>query len=144
LGRMLWALLAPVAEISEFPDIDEAWEEGVAALRQANISITQVPVFLVLGHPRGSSKGFFDASQMNLPVRHIPRKPEAPLHFTATTEGIWISCEGASLMGKQVALLHENGDPTAASSAPAEPSMDHIPDGPPAIEYEQSAETRAE
>lgn len=143
LGRILWKLLAPVAEISEFPDIDEAWEEGLAALRQANIGISQVPLFLVLGHPRGSTKEFFDASQMNLPVRHIPRKAESPLHFTATPEGIWVTCEGASLMGKQVEMLHENGAPAASTSA-AEPNMDNIPDGPPPIEYEQTAETRAE
>ncbi len=143
LGRMLWKLLAPVAEISEFPDIDEAWEEGLAALRQANIGVSQVPLFLVLGHPRGSTKEFFDASQMLLPVRHIPRNPEAPLHITATPEGIWVTCEGASLMGRQVEMLHENAAP-AAPSGPAEPNMDDIPDGPPPIEYEQSAETRAE
>jgi hypothetical protein len=143
LGRILWKLLAPVAEISEFPDIDEAWDEGLAALKQAGIAVSQVPLFLVLGHPRGSTKEFFDSSQMNLPVRHIPRKREAPIHFTATPEGIWITCEGASLMGRQVDILHENASPTAPTT-PAEPSMEEIPDGPPPIEYEQSGESMAQ
>src|SRR5208337_2059957 len=47
-----------------------------------------------------------------------------------------------SLMGRQVEMLHDNAGPAAPT--PAAPSMDGIPDGPPPIEYEQTAETRAE
>jgi hypothetical protein len=140
LGRLLWSYLTPLKDTSEFPDIDEAWEEGLAALKQAGIGISQVPLFLVLGRPASSTREFFDAAQMNCPVRHVPRKPEAPLHFTATPEGIWVTCEGASLLGRQATILQENLAPV---EAPPEPSMADIPDGPPPIEYEQPAEGTA-
>jgi hypothetical protein len=142
LGLWLWRLLAPEKVVSEYPDIDDAWQEGIAALRQAGIAVGQVPLFLVLGRPHRSSKQLFDASQMNFPVRHIPRKPEAPIHITGSAEGIFVTCEGASLLGRQADLLRPDATPAMnGASQVTAPAAPEIPEGPPVIEYEQQAQT---
>src|SRR5438309_1616911 len=48
LGWWLWKLLGPEEADSNFPDIDQAWEEAVAALSQEGIDLTEAPLFLVL------------------------------------------------------------------------------------------------
>src|SRR2546422_9177871 len=49
LLRWLLSLLTPEAETSAFPDLDEAWERALDALRQAKLDVTELPLFLVFG-----------------------------------------------------------------------------------------------
>ena len=80
LGWYLWELLNAAAETSLFPDIDAAWKEGLQALDKAGIDVLETPIFLVLGKPLGSEEGLFNAAQVPLPVRQMPRRTDAPLH----------------------------------------------------------------
>lgn len=130
LGRWLWVLLGPDKSPSEFPDIDDAWDEATTALRGIGININQAPLFLVLGRPGASSKQLFDAAQMIFQVRHIPRRNEAPLHVTASTEGIFVTCEGASLLGRQVEMLLENARADTNGQPADEDANGEMPDAP--------------
>lgn len=99
----LWRVLWP--EIGDdFPDLDAAWEEAVAALSEAGIGLCDAPLFLILGRTAGGDASLFSASQVPWSVEHIPAEPEAPLHVYANADGIYVTCAGASLLGFQSAL----------------------------------------
>jgi len=105
LGWWLWKLLQPEEETSDFPDIDEAWAEAVKALEQGNIDITEVPLFLVVGKPAAPEEAMFAAAQLNLTVKQSPRRGDAPLHVYANRDGLYVTCAGACLSGRQAEIL---------------------------------------
>src|SRR5262245_12534934 len=118
LGWWLWKLLNAEEEASYYPEIDRAWEAAVRALAQANIQVTDLPLFLVLGRPEGpegpdfAEKArraeealFHTAAQLPLAVKQAPADALAPLHVYATREAIYVTCAGASLLGRQAAIL---------------------------------------
>jgi hypothetical protein len=117
VGRWLWDLLSPEQESSVFPDLDQSMQEAVRALDQAGIDLSAAPLFLVLGRPRRSEEPLLQAVQPTLVVNQVPRRPDAPLHVYANREGIYVSCPGASLMGRQAALMAEETTTPAADFA---------------------------
>jgi hypothetical protein len=121
LGWWLWKLLTPEVESSEYPDIDAAWDEARAALNAAGIDLTEAPLFFVLGRPAGPEEALLTAAQVALTVRQVPRRPEAPLHVYAHRDAIYVTCAGASLLGRQAAILagEEDALPGADAATPA-------------------------
>jgi hypothetical protein len=113
LAYWLWKLLGPEEDLIEFPDIEEAWEEAGRALHQAGIEVTDAPLFFVLGRPQASEETLFQAAQLQLLVKQAPARPDAPLRVYASRDGIYITCAGASLMGRQAAILAGEASPTA-------------------------------
>jgi hypothetical protein len=105
LGWWLWKLLQPQEEASIFPDIDDAWGDAVKALEQGNIDITEVPLFLVVGKPAVPEDAMFGAAHLNFTVKQSPRRSDAPLHAYANRDGVYVSCAGASLSGRQADIL---------------------------------------
>jgi hypothetical protein len=105
LGWWLWKLLLPGEEESAFPDIDKAWDEAMDALRQAGIGLSDAPLFLVLGRPAGREELLFEASHLAFDVKQVPPRRDAPLHVYANRDGIYVTCPGASLLGRQAAIL---------------------------------------
>jgi hypothetical protein len=118
LGWWLWKLFQVEEEASAFPDIDDAWAEALKALGQARIDLTEVPLFLVLGQPAHGEESLMQAARLKLDVQGAPRRPDAPLHVYANQEGIYLTCTGASLMGRQAALLAEEGVAAGAGGEP--------------------------
>src|SRR4051794_26921273 len=115
----LWELLTAEGEGSAFPDIDAAWEAALRALEQASIDLTQSPLFLILGSPVGTEEALLNAAKLSFEVGRTPRGADAPLHIYANRDGIYLTCPGASLLGKHSALLAET--PTAVATAAAPP-----------------------
>ncbi|MBI1187742.1 MAG: hypothetical protein GC206_10525 [Alphaproteobacteria bacterium] len=105
LAYSLWRLTAVEPDAGKFPDIDTAWSEGLRALDQAAITLTDTPLFLILGRPGGSEKALFAAAQLPLKVTLAPRRFDAPLGISAHPEAIYVTCPDASLAGRQSALL---------------------------------------
>src|SRR5262245_50195918 len=101
----IWKLLMEEPEPSTFPDIDTAWKEATRALAQAGIRLTDWPVFLVLGRPEAPEEHLFSAAQLQLVVKQTPPGPHVPLHVYASRDAIFITCPGASLLGKHAAYL---------------------------------------
>src|SRR5262249_38968194 len=87
LGWYLWKLLEPDEQVSDFPDIDAAWQEALTELGEQGIDITEVPLFLVLGRPDSPEAGLFHASQLPFKVR-APQRASAPLHVYGNHDGI--------------------------------------------------------
>ena len=101
----LWRLIMSEDRPSEYPDIDAAWHEAVEALEKANLDLTQLPLFLVVGRPAETEAAFFSATQLPFTHPQIPRDPNAPLHVHVAAEGIFVTCPGASLLGAQTTML---------------------------------------
>ncbi len=123
---LFWRALFAGGGESEFPDIDEAWAEARAALDEAGIDLTEVPIFLVLGRPLGGERPLFQtafsAADRRLVVAGAPARPDAPLHVyvgefkgrSAEEEarrGIYVTCEGASLLSAYAKELAGALDP---------------------------------
>jgi hypothetical protein len=122
LVRWLYRLLGPDTPTNDFPDIDEAWGEAMAALDRAGIDPTEVPLFLVFGRPAGSWDALFAASGLPLQVRNAPAREDAPLRVFAGRDALFVTCEGASLLGRQATLMSEAPpDPALLNAPPPEP-----------------------
>jgi hypothetical protein len=105
MGWTLWRLLGPERDDSDFPEIDQAWKESLDALAEANIDPTEAPVFLVLGRAVGGEKSLFNAAGVKLQVKQAPRRGSSPITVSANQDGIYVTCGGASLLGKFAQLL---------------------------------------
>jgi hypothetical protein len=103
----IWDLTGPERLTDEFPDIDHAWKEGVQNVGDAFIDLREVPLFLVLGRPLEGEENLFLAAQFGLRVREMPRWPEAPVRLSAGNEVAFVTCSGASVLGKHIELLLE-------------------------------------
>jgi hypothetical protein len=117
LGWYVWKLLAPEALEADHPDIAKAWEEINAAMRQQGIGWSDAPLFLMIGRTTGGEEALFRAAQMPFQVQQAPRRAEAPIHVYASRDAIFVSCPGASLLGKHAALLGGEIDPSLQQSA---------------------------
>ncbi|MCA1684834.1 MAG: hypothetical protein LC745_02375, partial [Planctomycetia bacterium] len=98
LYRVLNVRVEPLG--SDFPDIDEAWDQGLKALKEADIALDQTPLFLVLGRVTGSDESLFRAAGLKTKVKQAPPAPGAPLHVTATRDGVWVTCPGISSLAQ--------------------------------------------
>ncbi len=117
LGWWLWTLLVTEDEHAEFPDITDAWDEARDALAKQGIDLRDVPLFLIVGRPESGVEPLFQASKLQLQVKGVPARPDTPLHVFAAPEGVFVTCEGASLLGRQAAFL-AGSSAGAASGSP--------------------------
>jgi len=131
LGWWIWQLLGPAEESSQFPDIDAAWEEAMQTLAQAQLDLTRLPLFLVLGKPDGGEEIFFQtASSAGAAVfslsKFAPKRSDSPLRVYVGTESVFVTCPGASLLGAQAEFL--NTDPMLGSEDPMHSTAGGDPD----------------
>ncbi len=117
LSWSLWKLLGPEQESSDFPDVDAAWAEACRSLDSAGIDLTETPLFLVLGRPATAEETLFQAAGMPLDVAGVPRRSDAPVRVFANRDGVYVTCSGASLLGRQAALYAETGGPGSIETA---------------------------
>ncbi len=89
----------------EFPDIEDAWRDGLLALEQAGIDPAEVPLFLVVGKPETSTADFFAATKLPLAVRAEPRRADAPIRVYATRTAVFVTCEGACVSARLADVL---------------------------------------
>ncbi len=99
---------------SPFPDIDAAWETAMEAVAKAGIVPHQVSLFLVLGRPESAETNMFDSAGVKWVVKHSPPDANAPIHVYAEKESspksaypgaIYVTCRGASVLGKLAGIL---------------------------------------
>lgn len=83
-------------EKSRFPDIDYAWQAGVAALEENGMSLQSAPIFVVIGS-RGEAleRAIMSAADFDLRVSNVPEGP-APLHWYANPDAIFLFCSETS------------------------------------------------
>ncbi|HMP59212.1 MAG TPA: type VI secretion protein IcmF/TssM N-terminal domain-containing protein [Gemmatales bacterium] len=100
VAGIVWRLLNVGEEASDWPDIDEAWEDAAQALRRSRIDWSNVPVFVVLGRPHGGEDMLFKAGQPKLPLKNLSRDA-SPIQVFACPDAIFLTCPGASLLALQ-------------------------------------------
>ncbi|HTN75683.1 MAG TPA: type VI secretion protein IcmF/TssM N-terminal domain-containing protein, partial [Pirellulaceae bacterium] len=105
LAWWIWKTATAAADPSQFPDIDEAWQEGLRALEQAQIDPTQTPLYLVLGRPASGDGDFFPATGLNWEVPLSPRRSDASVRICATRDAIFVSLAKISTVGLFVERL---------------------------------------
>lgn len=105
LGWWLWRLVSSEDDKSEFPDIDTAWSEAQALLRDAHIGLADVPIFLVVGRGIADDTVLFEAANLSLTVNQALKNPRAPVRVFANHDGIYVSCPGAALLSREAELL---------------------------------------
>lgn len=109
LGWWLWKLLITEDEVSHFPDIDEAWSEAIQALHEAGIGLGDAPIYLVLGQPAAGEEALFEAARFEWKVKQAPKRPNAPLHVYSDGGAIFVTCAGASVLGRLAEVLATEG-----------------------------------
>jgi hypothetical protein len=126
LGWWLYRLLnlEVPAVATDYPDIDRAWDQAVEALQRAGIRLEGTPLFLVLGGSSSGDEALFQAAAIKAQVKQVPRDPGEPLHVTANNDGIWVTCQGTSVLGQQ--LLAQGG----SGAAPGDATLDTLAGSP--------------
>ncbi len=104
-------------EVSPFPDIEQAWNAGLAALVENGLDPTDLPVFLVLGESDDRHiKALFAAAGLEFAVQHVPAG-RAPLRWYAGEDGIFLVCPDASHLSRLSSLSSERPTDTSAAAA---------------------------
>jgi hypothetical protein len=123
LAWWLWQLLSTEDEGALFPDIEAAWNEGLAMLKEAGIGISEAPLFLLLGRPLQEDALIFETLNYHLMVNQGVKNPRAPIQVFANRNGIYIACPGASLLSRESELLAAEMTKTTTTGAAAPAPM---------------------
>ncbi len=111
-------------ERSRFPDIDEAWQAGLAELQRCGIELAETPIFLLLGSAgTAQEKALLDAARLELRIRNLPQGPAA-LHWFATGEAVYLALTNTCCLSQLAALsgslpTEERPRPEPARPGPA-------------------------
>jgi len=105
IGYFWWKLLN-ASDAAEYADIEAAWAEAVAKLRENGVNVTDLPLYLVLGRPEGGDGALFLASQQKIQFT-APKSDAAPVRVFASATALFVTCSGASTWGKFVNRLHD-------------------------------------
>jgi hypothetical protein len=87
-------------DVSKYPDIDEAWDAGVAALAEHGLDVTDLPLYVVVGVANEEqTAALFSASRVTTTVAGAPRGP-SPLRWYASDDAIYLVCSGMGRLGR--------------------------------------------
>lgn len=126
-GVWLWRAMRPVARPTPFPDLDAAWDSAVSAAERAGVHLHRLPVFLVVGRPRGGDAAVFDAARAKVTAFAAPGDP--PVRLFATKDAVYVAAGENSLLGGLAGWAAETADAeeTPAEEAAADPTPDQFP-----------------
>ena len=82
-----------------FPDIDRAWMAGINALKDLGETLTDKPIFLIIGPPdTAMGRNLMNATQAPLLIQGIPSATgvQVPLQWYVSEKAIYLFCNGAS------------------------------------------------
>ncbi len=106
-------------DVSQFPDIDFAWKQGLEALKQHAIPLEDTPLFLIVGNANHDvAARICRASQISMNVTQTPEGP-APLHWYANQDSIFLFLTDASCMSKLAEIWADPSNSQAAGPTPA-------------------------
>lgn len=92
---------------SPYPEIDEAFWAGVAAMEEQGLDPDEVPIFLVIGLSEESQiDAVLGATQLQFAVRGVP-KGRKPLRWYATPDAVYLVCAQSSQLAKVVNVAPE-------------------------------------
>ena len=95
------------AVTSEFPDIQDAWNRGLEALREQNLSLDAIPLFLIVGAvDLRKERSLMAAANLQFIVEAAPAGP-APIHFYASADAIYLILSDASYLSAVSRLVEK-------------------------------------
>jgi hypothetical protein len=103
-----------------FPDIEAAWDEGIAELDRLGINPRMTPMFLVIGgHTEAQAKALFEASQLEMIIKGIP-EGHAALHWfygrdSQNRDAIYLFCDNVSCLSLLSRVAKDAGPAVATS-----------------------------
>ena len=113
-------------DLARFPDLDEAWREGMVALQQNGLDLSQLPLFLILGAPdQRQADNLMNASGMSFVVESTP-VGRAPLRWYANDTAIFLFAVGTGYLSRlnQVTTKEGGRRPSAnPGGTPQQPSI---------------------
>lgn len=116
----------------EFPDIEDALEEGLAACEDARIDPRETPLFLVLGLNRTEEKSFGKLPRLAGGIS--TEDDQLPLHFRGNRDAIWITLRRVSALAMQTDQPLEKPSsivaPKSAAESQGESPSDTLLQGP--------------
>lgn len=118
----VWSLFQVGAAPAEYPDLEMAWSEALAALDKAGIGLGDTPIYLILGRLTGNEATLFTGGPTL--VVNGPLGSRSPIQIYAHREAIYVTCPEVSLTGRQAELLR--GEANAPGSWAAASSLDEV------------------
>lgn len=108
-------------DVSKYPDIDQAWDEGVAALAEQGLDVTDLPLFVVLGVANETEcAALMAAARVTGPIAGVPRGL-APLRWYASSNAIYLFCTGLGRLGRLSELAAAGGGRGGGAGGGANP-----------------------
>ncbi|WP_010585393.1 type VI secretion protein IcmF/TssM N-terminal domain-containing protein [Schlesneria paludicola] len=109
-------------DLSEFEDVQRAWESGLDALAREGFDLQWLPIFLVNGATPEQQKSLFEGSRMTWKVNGNSDDPRSnALTFHASDEALFICLNDVGAMSRQLKKVPSRGGnaATAARTGPA-------------------------
>jgi len=108
-------------DLSEFEDIDRAWEAGLDALAREGFDLQWLPVFLVNGATTLQLKSLFESARLQWKVNSLGDDPRlSALSFHACDEALFICLNDVGAMSRQLKeSVAPRGKPAAAAHGDA-------------------------
>ncbi len=90
-------------DVSEFEDIDAAWEAGLDALAREGFDIQWLPLFLISGATQQQQKSLFESARLTWKVSGASDDPRtSALSFHACDEALFICLNDVGAMSRQI------------------------------------------
>ena len=83
-----------------FADLQAAWQEILIQLSKARIDPAGKDLYLLLGPDESLATSVIGAAGLQFFAR-APASPDAPIHCHAVSDALFLSCSGASALGRQ-------------------------------------------
>jgi hypothetical protein len=105
--------------LPRYPDIDDAWKAGVAALAKNRLSFQDLPVFLIIGSPdTDTARHIMRAANLQGPLDGVP-EGRSPLLWYASDRAIYLVTSELGCLGH----LHHSARDAQRGSAPSQPDV---------------------
>ena len=107
----------------QYPDIDRAWEAGIAALEAKGISSKDYPIFLVLGSSdEEDERGLMEALDSPLLIHGVPESNGVAhaLKWYLSSEALYLFCPGASSLSVLMSRLKGRTAPRSRPLVPVQ------------------------
>lgn len=96
---------------SPYPDIEQAWNAGLASLKEHNIALNQTPLFLVVGlRDEQAAEMLMTAAARSWVVKGVPGG-SPPIQFYATPDAVYLCCIDCAQSSRL-----SNADPVSISA----------------------------
>ncbi len=100
-------------EQSRYPDLDDAWQAGLTALRDNEIDLAATPLFLVIGEGDSTHAAQFHAAARIHSSVSGASAGIRPLQWFANNDAIFLHVNGASSLSKLARNRKATGDPAS-------------------------------